>query len=211
MTEPSVVEMLNKGADVRPTTTRILTTDSERWEACAVWFNGTVSTYHPAATFAFPKAVRNEHRLITDSTWELRIGWRDNVGGWFYPSCCLPHPNNDAACDRNEALSPPLTVKGNDANVASSNSSASVPHDGSAFNDNISHCRYLKIMVQRSLEVHGFPTTTQKRPCPFCPFGSDGCRLRRHLLSLHDLGKISGSRGTPAGRASKDHVTGWAE
>ena len=113
----------------------------------------------------------NEQCLTTDSHWKLSVGWRDNVGGWFYPCCCLPHPNNDAACDRNEALSPPFVAEGNDANMASIDSSASVPHDGSAFNDNVPHCRYLKVIVQRSLEVH---------------FESDGYRLRRHLLSLHD-------------------------
>ena len=53
-------------------------------------------------------------------------------------------------------------------------------------NDNISHCRYLKVMTQRSLEVQGFSTNKQKCPCPYCLFESDGYRLRRHLLSLHD-------------------------
>ena len=124
MTEPSVAELFNKGADVTKTTTRLLMTDSDKWEACAVWFNGTVNTFYPAATFDFPKAVRNEQCLTTDSPWELRVGWRNNVGGSFYPSCCLHHPNNGATCDRNEALFPPLVAESNDTSVACSNSSA---------------------------------------------------------------------------------------
>ena len=58
MAEYSVAELFNKGADVRSTTTRLLTTDSERWEACAVWFNGAVSTYYPAATFAVSEGCK---------------------------------------------------------------------------------------------------------------------------------------------------------